>query len=131
MSTGETVNYYTTNNVIQEIKQADTGLIQLEDGSLVEVQMPDYKAGEISAGFAQHTFSTFSKIEEILCSAAEPVARAAKRISNEQDVAVTAEVEVGISFEGEGNVYVTKSNSETNLLVKLSINTNSSSSSQS
>ncbi|MEO0373269.1 MAG: CU044_2847 family protein [Cyanobacteria bacterium P01_A01_bin.17] len=84
-----------------------------------------YKAGEVSAGVAQHTFSTFSKVEEILCNAAEPVVKAAKRISNAEEVTVTAEVEVGLSFEAEGDVYVTKDRTEANLTVKLSISAKS------
>jgi hypothetical protein len=124
MGTGDTVNYYTT-NVVQDPKQTNMGLIQLEDGSFVEVQMPEYKSGEISAGFAQRTSSTFSRIEGILCNAAEPIVKAARRISNSENVSVTAEVEVGLSFEAEGNVYVTKNKSEANLVVKLSIHTNS------
>jgi hypothetical protein len=127
MGTGDTVNYYTT-NVVQDPKQANTGLIQLEDGSLVEVQMPEYKAGEISAGFAQRTVSTFSRVEGILCNAAEPIVKAAKRISESENVSVTAEVEVGLSFEAEGSVYVTKNKSDANLVVKLSIHASSSAS---
>lgn len=127
VGTGDTVNYYTT-NVVQDPQKANTGLIQLEDGSLVEVEMPEYKAGEISAGVAQHTFSAFSKVEGVLCNAAEPVVKAVKRISSSDNVSVTAEAEIGISFEAEGNVYVTKNKSEANLVIKLSIHASSPSS---
>ena len=123
MSGGDTVNYYTT-NVVKGAKD-NTGLIQLEDGSLIEVEMPEYKASEISFGFAQPALSTFSRVEGILCSAAEPIVKAVKRISRSEQVEVTAELELGLSFEAEGNVYVTKDKSESNLVVKLSIRVDS------
>lgn len=130
MGTGDTVNYYTT-NVVQDPQQSNKGLIELDDGSLVEVQMPEYKAGEVAAGVAQRTSSNFSRVEGLLCTAAEPIAKAAKRISNSENVAITAEVEVGLTFEAEGNVYVTKDKSDANLVVKLSIHVDSSDSSRS
>ncbi len=83
--------------------------------------MPEYRAEEVSGRFAQRTNSNFSRVERALCMAAEPIVRAAKRVSREENVGVTAEVEVGLSFEGEGNVYITKNQADANLVVKLSI----------
>lgn len=110
-----------TYNYVGDPRLNNLGLIKLEDGSLVEVQLPEYMTGEVSVGLAQPTLATLSDIEQLICSAAEPVARAAKRISQEQNVSVTADVEVGLSLEAGGHPYITKDKAAANLVVKLSI----------
>lgn len=118
---GDVVHNHQYNSYVSDPRLHNLGLIKLEDGSLVEVQLPEYMTGEISVGFAQPTLSTLSDIEQLLCSAAEPVAKAAKRISQEQNVSVTADVEVGLSLEAGGHSYITKDKTAANLVVKLSI----------
>jgi len=120
---GDSINYYTT-NVKTDSDQVNTGLIELEDDILVEVKMPEYKAGEFSRGRALKTLSRFSQIEAMLRAVAKPVISAAKRISETEGVSVNAEVEIGISFESEGNIYFTKNMAGANLVVKLSITSN-------
>jgi hypothetical protein len=43
-----------------------TKLIQLEDGTLVEVDVPADQARQISGGFADKVNSTFDKIQPLL-----------------------------------------------------------------
>lgn len=95
-----------------------TKLIQLEDGTLVEVEVPEDQVQPISGGFADKVDSTFSKIQPLLVRTVRPIAAAWQELSQEMNID-RAEIELGLSFEGEGNLYVTKSSLGANLKVKL------------
>lgn len=95
-----------------------TKLIQLEDGTLVEVEVPPDQAQQISGGFADRVNETFDKVRPILVNTCRPIAAAWKEISQEMEIE-QAEVQLGLSFEGEGNLYITKSKAGANLTVKL------------
>jgi hypothetical protein len=95
-----------------------TKLIQLEDGTLVEVEVPPDQAQQISGGFADRVNETFDKVRPILVNTCRPIAAAWKEISKEMEIE-QAEVQLGLSFEGEGNLYITKSKAGANLTVKL------------
>lgn len=95
-----------------------TKLIQLEDGTLVEIEVPADQAQQISGGFADKVSATFDKIQPILVKTCRPITAAWKEISREIHIE-QAEIELGLSFEGEGNLYVTKSKAGANLTVKM------------
>ena len=95
-----------------------TKLIQLEDGTLVEIEVPADQAQQISGGFADKVSATFDKIQPILVKTCRPITAAWKEISREIHIE-QAEIELGLSFEGEGNIYVTKTKASANLTVKL------------
>ena len=95
-----------------------TKLIKLEDGTLVEVEVPPDQAQQISGGFADRVNETFDKVRPILVNTCRPIAAAWKEISQEMEIE-QAEVQLGLSFEGEGNLYITKSKAGANLTVKL------------
>ena len=95
-----------------------TKLIELEDGLLVEVEVPEDQAQQISGGLADRVSSTFNKIRPLLVKTCRPVAAAWQELSREMEIE-QAEVELGLSFEGEGNLYITKSTAGANLTVKL------------
>lgn len=95
-----------------------TKLIQLEDGTLVEVETPTGGAEQISGGFAEKVNTTLDKVQPVLVKVCHSVQVAWKEIS--QEIAVeSAEIELGLSFEGEGNLYVTKAKAGANFTVKL------------
>lgn len=97
-----------------------TKLIQLDDGTLVEVQVPDDQAEQISGGFAERVDATFDKVKPLLIKACKPIAETWKELN--QDVNIEqAEVEIGLGFEGEGNLYITRSVMSANLKVKLTL----------
>lgn len=97
-----------------------TKLIELEDGTLVEVEVPKSEAQQISGGLADKVNGTIDKIETVLINAYRPVVAAWKEIN--QDLLVEqAEIEIGLSFEGEGNIYITKSKASANLTVKFTL----------
>ena len=95
-----------------------TKLIQLENGTYIEVEVPADKAQPISKRHADKVKASFEKIQPILENLSEPIAAAFKKLDSTLQVE-QAEVEVGFSFEGEGNVYVTKAKAGATLNVKL------------
>lgn len=95
-----------------------TKLIRLEDGTLVEAQVPDDQAQQISGGFAQRVDASFAHVKPLLLKACKPIAETWQELSQEMNIE-QAEVELGIGFEGEGNLYITKAKAEANLTVKL------------
>ena len=129
MTTGDTYSgdtyHNNTYNYAGDPRLQNLGLIKLDDGSLVEVQMPEYMSGEVSSGLAQPTLSNLSEVEKLIYRTAEPIAKAANRISKEQNVSVTADVEMGLGLEAEGHSFITKDKTAANLVVKLSIRSNS------
>ena len=98
-------------------------LIKLEDGTLVEVEIPGEEIEEISGGLAEKVKTTFEAVHPILVNSCRPVVKAWKELN--QDLKVEqAEVEIGLSFTGEGNLYITKSTASANLKVKLLLKPN-------
>jgi hypothetical protein len=95
-----------------------TKLIQLQDGTLVEVEVPPDQAQQISSSSAKRVDESLDKIKPILVNACRPITAAWKEISQDMEIE-QAEVELGLSFEGEGNLYITKSKAGANLKVKL------------
>ncbi|MBN3949055.1 MAG: hypothetical protein HWQ38_22345 [Nostoc sp. NMS7] len=102
-----------------------TKLIRLNDGTLVEVEVPDDEARQISGGLADKVDATFDKIKPILVKTCKPIASAWKELNQEMTID-KAEVQIGFSFEGEGNLYITKSKANANLTVKLILKPNNS-----
>ncbi|MFE4107830.1 CU044_2847 family protein [Almyronema epifaneia] len=95
-----------------------TKLIRLQDGTLIEAQVPEDQAQQISGGFAQKVDASFERIKPLLLKACKPIAETWKELSRDMDID-QAEIELGIAFEGEGNLYITKAKTEANLTVKL------------
>lgn len=97
-----------------------TKLIQLEDGTFIEVEVSEDKAQPISRRHAEKVKASFDKIQPILESLSEPIAEAFQKLDSK--VAVEkAEVEIGFSFEGEGNIYVTRAKAGSTLSIKLTV----------
>ncbi|NEQ75539.1 MAG: hypothetical protein F6K24_33480 [Okeania sp. SIO2D1] len=95
-----------------------TRLIELEDGILVEAEVPENEAQPISTNGIKEVKSSFAKVKPILISISRPIAEAWQEINKDMEIE-QAEVEVGFNFEGEGNLYITKAKAGTNLKVKL------------
>ncbi|NEQ40203.1 MAG: hypothetical protein F6K40_29755 [Okeania sp. SIO3I5] len=95
-----------------------TRLIELEDGILVEAEVPDDEAQPISTNGIKEVKSSFAKVKPILISISRPIAEAWQEINKDMEIQ-QAEVEVGFNFEGQGNLYITKAKVGTNLKVKL------------
>ncbi len=97
-----------------------TELIKLEDGTLVEVEVPGDQVKPVSAQDAQLFKSRLNKIKPILVNACRPITEVWKELNQEMKIE-QAEVELGFSFEGEGNIYVTKAKATATITVKLTL----------
>jgi hypothetical protein len=98
-----------------------TKLIELDDKTLVEVEVPPDQAQQISGGLAEKVSAKLDKIKPILLNTCRPIIAAWQEIGEEINID-HAEVELGLSFEGEGNLYITKTKAGANLTVKLVFN---------
>ncbi len=97
-----------------------TKLIELEDGTFVEVEVPGEQLEEISGSLSEQVTTTFERVQPIIVNSCRPILKAWKELNQEIKVE-QAEVEIGLSFTGEGNLYVTKSSTSANLKVKLTL----------
>ena len=97
-----------------------TKLIELEDGTLIEIEALPGEITPISGGEAEKVISTFDKIRPLLTRTIRPIAAAWKELSQDMNIE-QAEIELGLSFEGGGNIYITKVSTQANLKVKLSL----------
>lgn len=102
-----------------------TKLIQLEDGTLVEVEIPPDQPRQISGGFVKRVNNTFDVIKPLLIRVCHPIADAWEEINQDMNIE-EAEVELGLSFGAEGNLYITKTKANANLTVKLKLKPKSS-----
>ncbi len=95
-----------------------TKLIKLDDGLLMEVDVPEDQAQQISGGMAQRVAASMEKIRPVLHTVVASIKDSWDDLS--KDVRVQqAELEIGLSFEGEGNLYVTKAKAGANFTVRL------------
>lgn len=95
-------------------------LIQLDDGSLLEIDVPGDQVREISGGLAYKVDSTFNKLTPLIKNACEPVILALREMSKEVNIN-EAEIEIGLGFEAEGNAYVTQSKTKSNMTVRIKL----------
>jgi hypothetical protein len=95
-----------------------TKLIQLEDGLLIEAEVPEDQAEPISGGAVDRVNATLDQIEPLLVKACKPITAAWRQLSEEAHIDY-AQVALGVNFTGEGNVYVAKATAGANLTVTL------------
>jgi len=97
-----------------------TRLIELDDGTLVEVEVAESEAVPISGGAAEKVASSFDKIEPVLIGVCKPVAQVWKAVGEGLHID-SVQIELGLSFEGEGNVFVSRAKAGANLTVTLTV----------
>jgi hypothetical protein len=95
-------------------------LIQLEDGTLVQVEATGNERQQISGGGAEKVEATFDKIKPVLLNVCQPLVATVKGLRDYVDLE-QVEVEVGLSFDIEGNIYVAKTSLGTNVLVRMTL----------
>lgn len=98
-----------------------TALIRLNDGSLVEVDIPDDQVEQIAGGLPRQVKTSIDVIKPILTNICRPIVAAWKELDGfDQGTSVQgAEIEIGLGFEGEGNVYIAKAKTGVNVTVRL------------
>ncbi len=97
-----------------------TRLIQMQDGTLVEVEALPNEPQQISSDEVKKVKKAIQNIDSVLVAVCKPVIASWKELNKEVDVE-TAEVELSLSFEGEGNIYITKAKAGANITVKLTL----------
>jgi hypothetical protein len=97
-----------------------TKLIKLQDGTLVEVDVPGEEVQQISGSLADKVDATLSNIKPILLKTCQPIVAALKDLRDAVDLE-QVEIELGLSFEAEGNLYITKANLGANLTVRMTL----------
>ncbi|CAA6803586.1 MAG: Unknown protein [uncultured Sulfurovum sp.] len=95
-------------------------LIELENGLLMEVEVPESDIEMISGGddLINKVESSMGTVEHMLIQSIQPVINTYNAL-NQEVILEKAEVEIGIGFSAEGNVFVAKGSASANLKVKL------------
>ena len=98
-------------------------LIELDNGLLMEVEIPQSEIEMISGGsddMIKKVQSSMGTVEKILVQSVKPITNVYNAL-NQEVVLEKAEVEIGIEFSAEGNIFIAKGNANANLKVKLVI----------
>jgi hypothetical protein len=106
-----------------------TKLIQLEDGLLLEAEVPEDQAEPISGGAVDKVNATINQIEPLLVKACKPITAAWKQLADEVLID-SAQIALGVNFTGEGSVYIAKATAGANLTITLVLKPNREESSQ-
>lgn len=95
-------------------------LIELEDGLLVEVEVPQDQVDQISGGVTDQVDTAIDTVRPILLKACRPVISVWNELNKEMCI---DKVEVGLQlgFSAEGSVFLAKAKGNANLNIKLSI----------
>ena len=95
-------------------------LIELENGLLMEVDVPQSEIEMISGGsdMVEKVNKSMDTVKEMLIKSVEPITQAYEAL-NQDVVLEKAEVEIGIGFSAEGNIFIAKGKGSANLKVKL------------
>ena len=95
-------------------------LIELENGLMMEVDVPESEIEMISGGsdMVEKVQASMGTVEKMLMQSVQPVINTYNAL-NQEVTLETAEVEIGIGFSAEGNIFVAKGSANANLKVKL------------
>lgn len=95
-------------------------LIELENGLMMEVEIPESEIEMISGGddMVSKVEASMGTVEKMLIQSVQPVINTYNAL-NQEVTLESAEVEIGIGFSAEGNVFVAKGSASANLKVKL------------
>jgi hypothetical protein len=100
-----------------------TKLIELDEGILVEAEVPEDQAEPISGGAVDRVNAKLDQIEPLLIKACKPISGAWQQLSEEIRIDY-AQITLGVNFTGEGSVYVAKATAGANLTVTLLVKPN-------
>ncbi len=97
----------------------NTTLIELEDGTFIEIDVPGDYVQPISGNTAKKVKATIDEsLTPILLNTIKPIKEVWGEL-NKDMLVEKAEIELSFGFELEGNVYIAKSKANANLTVKL------------
>jgi len=95
-------------------------LIELEDGLLVEVEIPPGQVEQIAGGVPEHVENAMDSIRPVLLKACKPVMEVWDELNQSMSIK-QAEVELQLGFSAEGSVFLAKTKGSANLKIKLSL----------
>jgi len=96
-------------------------LIELEDGTLVEVEAAATSAEQIADHGPEFVAGvTMESIRPLLLRVTKPLVSVWRELNKDLEVQ-EAEVEIGLGFEGEGRLFVAKAKGSANLTVRLKL----------
>ncbi|MCI5130966.1 MAG: hypothetical protein D3904_05440, partial [Candidatus Electrothrix sp. EH2] len=95
-------------------------LIEMEDGLLVEVEVPQDQVDQISGGVTDQVDTALDTVRPILLKACRPVISVWDELNKEMCI---DKVEVGLQlgFSAEGSVFLAKAKGNANLNIKLKL----------
>lgn len=103
------------------MRDGNSRLIELEDGSLIEITSSEYEARPVSSRFADRVSGSLRKISPLIEAACSPIFRALEKVQAKDGKIAKAEVELGFNLEPEGNIYIAKSANEAAIKVRLTL----------
>jgi len=95
-------------------------LIRLQEGTLVEVEVPQDALEQYADGIMNKMNSSVDQLRQTLVNICRPISAAWVLISQEMQVE-GADVEVGLSFEAGGDLYIAKAKTGAHFTVKLKL----------
>uniref|UniRef100_UPI004057AE95 CU044_2847 family protein n=1 Tax=Candidatus Electronema sp. TaxID=2698783 RepID=UPI004057AE95 len=95
-------------------------LIELQDGLLVEVEVPPDQVRQISGGLPEQVDKSIDAVYTLLLNACRPVVSVWSELNKDMSIS-GAEVELQLGFSASGSVFLAKANGSANLKIKLSI----------
>ena len=95
-------------------------LIELQDGILIEAEVPEDEVRPISGGAADKVGSSMEVIKPILLKACKPITEVWGELNKDLSVE-QVDIELGLGFEAEGNLFITKASGSANLKVKITL----------
>lgn len=95
-------------------------LIELNNGLMMEVEVPESEIEMISGGddMVSKVQASMGTVETMLIQSVQPIINTYNTL-NQEVTLERAEVEIGIGFSAEGNVFIAKGSASANLKVKL------------
>ena len=97
-----------------------TQLTELEDGLLVEVEVPQDQVNQIAGGVPEQVEQAIDTVQPILLKACRPVVAVWSELNREMSID-NVEVELQLGFSAEGSIFLAKAKGNANLKIKLSI----------
>ncbi len=97
-----------------------TQLIKMEDGLLVEVEVPQDQVDQIAGGVPEQVDQAIDSVRPILLKACRPVVAVWGELNREMSID-NVEVELQLGFSAEGSVFLAKATGSANLRITLSI----------
>ena len=98
-------------------------LIELEDGLLVEVEVPQDQVNQISGGVPEQVDKAIDTVRPVLLKACRPVVSVWNELNKEMSID-NVDVELNLGFSAEGSVFLAKTSGSANLKIKISITPN-------